>query len=218
MKSIRTLSFVSIVLLFYGCCITRPNCDPDNGNFSYGPEISYRTSSYYGADARDADVKYIGSVGFGIFASWIFCEDYPEWGLNSGLFYNQFGAKYGDEFEESKERIKYLTIPFTFTYEFYEGFRAEAGPDLAFLVGAKEIYEYNGQKETYDFKEDVRNFQLGYTLGVSYTHEPTGLGGYFHYNGGFTNVPISDYDTKFRNGGFTIGVRYRINQYLYRGK
>ncbi len=213
LKNLSLLCFaILIVLMINGCCITKPNCDPEGGNFTFGPELSYRISNFYGEDAKDDDIKSIGSIGFGGYVHWVFCEEYPKMGLYSGLFYNQFGGKfnYSDD-EVSKNRLHYLSIPFTYTYEFYEGIRAEVGPDISFLVAAKEKYEYMGEKETYNIKEDVSKVQIGYNIALSYTHDASGLGGFFRYNGAFTKMPSSDYDYNVHNGGFSFGVRYRMN-------
>jgi hypothetical protein len=219
MKHVTNFSFLCILLISYGCCITRPNCDPEKGNFKYGPEISYRTSSYWGEDAKDEDLKHTGGIGLGGYVHWTFCEEYPAMGIYSGLFYNQFGTRYPDDGsgETIKDRLSYLTIPFTFTYDVYKGIRLEAGPDLSFLLAAKEIYKFNGQKETYDFKEDVRKVQIGFNLAVSYIYEPLGLGGFIRYNGGLNRVPSSDFDTKAYNGGISFGARYRLNHLFYKG-
>jgi hypothetical protein len=140
-------------------------------------------------------------------------------GFYSGLFYNQFGGKYeytGTIDETSKDRLHFLTIPFTYTYEVYDGLRVEVGPDVSFLLAAKEIYEYNGTKETYDFKDDAAKAQLGYNIALSYTHEETGLAGFFRWNGAFTSVPDKDSDYKVYNGGFSFGIRYGLNRFLYK--
>jgi hypothetical protein len=138
-------------------------------------------------------------------------------GMYSGLYYNQFGGKfeYGTD-EVGKNRLHYLTIPFVYTYEVVEGVRLEVGPDLSFLLAAKEKYEFMGEKETYDIKEDVKSVQVGYNVAVSYTHEESGLGGFFRYNGGLTKMPSSDYDYKAYNGGFSLGVRYGINRLIHK--
>jgi hypothetical protein len=142
-------------------------------------------------------------------------------GLGSGLFYNQFGADYPVDgmggLESSKDRLHYLTIPFTYTYDVYKGIRLEAGPEISFLLAAKEVEKFNGNKETYDFKEDVKNVQIGFNIGVSYLHEQTGLGGFFRYNGGFNKVPTGEWDYKIYNGGFSIGARYQMNRLFYKG-
>ena len=221
MKHLKNLSLtvftLIIALIINGCCVTKPNCDPEGGNFTYGPELSYRISKYTGSDAKEDEYKSIGSIGLGGFIHWIFCEDYPQMGLYSGLFYSQFGGKYEYSSDEtSKDRLHYLAIPITFTYEVYDGLRFEVGPDFAFLLAAKEVYEFMGEKETYDFKDDAAKAQLGYNIALSYTHTQSGLGGFIRWNGAFTSVPASDSDYKAYNGGFSFGARYRINHLFYR--
>ena len=217
MNYLKILSALCIVMIINGCCITRPNCNPEGGNFTYGPELSFRTSSYWGEDAKDQDVKHVGSMGFGGYVHWVFCEDYPDMGFYSGLYYNQHGAKYEFSSDDTnKDRLHYLTIPFTFTYRVYDGIKVEVGPDLSFLLAAKQKNTYMGQTETYDFKDDVSKVQLGFNLAASYTHDQSGLGGFIRYNGGFTNVPSSDNDIKLKNGGISFGARYRINHLFYK--
>lgn len=203
------------VILTYGCCITKPNCDPEGGNFKYGPELSYRIATFYGEDAKDDDIKSIGAIGFGGFVHWVFCEDYPQMGIYSGLFYSQYGGKYdwGSD-EVSKHRIHYLTLPVTYTYNIYEGLNVEAGLDFSFLLAAKEKYEYMGSTETYNTKEDVANAQVGVNIALSYMHEASGFGGFFRFNRGLTKMPSSDYDYNAYNGGFSLGVRYILNPIL----
>lgn len=212
MKNLKTFSILIVTLLIInGCCITPPNCSP-GGNLTYGPELSYRSSKFTGSDAKDDDYKRLGSIGIGAYAHWIFCEDYPELGFLSGLHYNQFGAKYEySSNDKSKLRVHYLTIPFTFTYTVYEGVNVEIGPDLSFLLAAKEKNEYLGGKETYDLKDDTRKTQIGYNIAASYTHEESGLGGFIRWNGGFSNVN-KEGDYVIHNGGFSIGARYRLNK------
>lgn len=220
MKQLKIFTILCIGLtIINGCCITRPNCNPEGGNFIYGPDISYRSSNYTGSDAKNQDTKRLGSIGLGGYVHWIFCEDYPDMGFLSGLYYNQHGSKieFGSD-DKSKYRLHYLTLPLTFTYMVHNGISVEAGPDLSFLVAAKEKNEYRGEKETYDLKDETKNFQFGYNIAVSYMHEQTGLGGFVRWNGGFTNVPTNDFDVKIKNGGFSIGARYRINHLFYKGQ
>jgi len=211
MKNLKTLSILFVaVLIINGCFIT--SADGSVGeNITYGPELSYRSSKFTGSDAKDDDYKRLGSIGFGGYVHWYFSEAHPEMGLLSGLFYNQFGARYEySSNDKSKLRVSYLTIPFTFTYTVYEGVNIEVGPDLSFLLAAKEKNEYLGQKETYDLKDDTNKVQIGYNIAASYTHEESGLGGFIRWNGGFSNVN-NEGDYVIHNGGFSIGVRYRIN-------
>ena len=216
MNYLNFIAVLCLLLIINACCVTRPNCDPEGGNFTYGPDISYRSSKYTGSDSRADDTKRLGSIGIGGWVHWVFCEDYPEMAFLSGLYFNQHGARYGESVDgESIDRLSYLTLPMTFTYQVHEGVNLEVGPDLSFLMSAKEKYTYGGETMTYDFKDDVRKVQLGYNIAISYMHQQTGLGGFVRWNGGFTKVPTSEYDTNIKNGGFSIGARYKLNRIFY---
>jgi hypothetical protein len=217
MKNIIIYLSVSISLIINGCCVNKPDIDYSGGNTIIGPEFSYRTSSYWGEDTKDQDVKRIGGIGLGGFGHWIFCPDYPQLGFYSGLFYFQNGAKI--DLQETtgemlRNKLHYLTIPFTPTYEVYKGIRVEGGFDLSFLLAAKAKYQYLDQTEIQNIKEEVSKAQIGFNIGTSYTHEPSGLIGFIRYNGGLTKMPSNDYDAKIRNGSISFGVRYMVNQYL----
>lgn len=210
---------ISIVLCFAflisSCCITPPNFAPDGGNVKYVPELSYRYSGYWGKDAKDADYKHIGGIGFGMGLDWFFCDDFPELDFTTGLFLSPFGAKIkyedGDFEQETKDKLGYLAIPLTFGYSFSNGLKAEAGPDVSFLLSAKEKGTYNGMTSTFDDKDQFSKVQLGFNLGLSYAHEDSGLGGFVRYNGGLNKLPSSGNDYKVFNGGISVGVRYELN-------
>jgi len=211
MKKLKLMPTLFFTFILSSCYLTPAYCSTIGENITYGPELSYRSSKFTGSDAKDDDFKRLGSIGFGVYAHWMFSNDHPEMGFISGLFYNQFGAKYEySSDDKGKLRVHYLTIPFTFTYTVYEGVNVEIGPDLSFLLAAKDKYEYMGEKETYDLKDDTNKVQIGYNIAVSYTHEESGLGGFIRWNGGFNNVN-KEGDYVIHNGGFSIGARYRIN-------
>lgn len=217
MKNLVILLAVGIFVIIQGCCVNKPDLDYSSGNTMIGPEFSYRSSSYWGKDTKDENVKRIGGIGLGAFGHWIFCPDYPQLGFYSGLLYFQNGAKidFGSTSGEIlKNKLHYLTIPFTPTYEVYNGIRVEAGLDLSFLLAAKAKYEYMDQVEVQKIGDQVSKAQIGFNVGASYTHEPSGLIGFLRYNGGLTKMPSNDYDAKVHNGSISLGVRYHINQHL----
>ncbi len=211
MDCYQKLLLLGMISIQAGCCFTRPSCNPETGNLNWGPEISYGATSYWGEDTKDSDLKHVGSLGLGLFGEWRFCDDFPAMGLNSGLFYKQFGARNEYDGEKSKDRLHYLTIPLTYTYNVYNGLRLEAGPDFSVLLAAKEKYEYMGQKETQNAKEYYHNAQVGFNLSVSYTDENSGFGAFVRYNGGVTKLSSNKYDYKAYNGGISVGGRYSFN-------
>jgi len=213
-----TLAVLSIFIIS-GCCVTKPDLDASEGNLKFGPEFSYRSSSYWGKDAKEDEVKRVGGIGMGGFGHWIFCPDYPHLGFYSGLFYFQNGAKYDYESTGTlKNKLHYLTIPFTPTYEVYQGIRVEGGLDLSFLLAAKGKYQYMDQTEIQNIKEDLSKAQIGFNIGASYTHATTGLIGFLRYNGGLTKLPSNDADYIARNGAISFGLRYIVNHHLITSK
>jgi hypothetical protein len=220
-KIYNLLSISTLLIIIHGCCINKPDLDYSSGNTVIGPEFSYRSSSYWGEDTKDQDVKRVGGIGLGAFGHWILCSDYPQLGFYSGLLYFQNGARIDlseTTGEMLKNKLHYLTIPFSPTYEVYNGIRIEAGFDLSFLLAAKAEYEYLDQVEIQNIKDEVSTAQIGFNIGTSYSHEPTGLAGFLRYNGGLTTMPSNEYDAKVRNGSISIGIRYRVNHHMNTSK
>jgi len=207
-----------LTLIMAGCCINRPIFDQQNGNVHFGPETSIRTSGFWGEDVQDSDYKHIGSVGFGGFLEWFFCDDYPDASFMTGMYFNQFGGKIvhgdGDFTYTDKTRLSYFTFPFTGTYRFYDNFRVEAGPEFSFLLGTKNVTEIGGQKNITRNTEDFRNVQIGFNVGLAYMHPEAGIGGFARYNGGINRLSAVNDDFKSYNGGLSLGVRYNLNNLL----
>jgi len=206
----------AIVLVINGYSIAKTNSDPDGSKITWGPELSFRIAKFTGSTASDWDTKSLGTIGFGGYIHWHFIEDMPQLGFLSGLFYNQFGGRWEYSDVKEKDKLSYLTIPITFTYEIIDGLRVEVGPDISFLVATKWIYDEGGDKTTESFKDDAAKAQIGYNLAISYTHEESGFGGFFRWNGAFTNPYSKDYigddDWKVHNGGFSFGIRYALSK------
>ena len=207
----------AIVLIINSCVIAKTNSDPD-GALTWGPELSFRISKFTGSTAKDWETMSLGTIGFGGFIHWHFSESVPLLGFLSGLFFNSYGGRWEYSDVKEKDRLSYLTIPITFTYEIIDGLRAEVGPDLSFLVGTKWTYDEGGDKTTESFNDDAAKVQIGYSIAVSYTHDESGLGGFIRWNGAFTNPYSSDYigddDWKVHNGGFSFGIRYALSQII----
>jgi hypothetical protein len=206
----------AIVIIINGYCIAKTNSDPDGSKITWGPELSFRIAKFTGSTAKDWDTKSLGTIGFGGYLHWHFLEDMPQLGFYSGLLFNQFGGRWEYSDVKEKDKISYLTIPITFTYEITDGLRVEVGPDISFMVATKWVYDEAGDKTTESFSDDAAKAQIGYNIAIAYTHEESGLGGFFRWNGGFTNPYSNDYigddDWKVHNGGFSFGIRYALNK------
>lgn len=129
--------------------------------------------------------------------------------------YSEFGASFEDVY-----KLDYLNIPLMAKYYVAEGFSVEAGPQVGFLLSAKDDWEGNYGEVTEsgseDFKDFVKGIDFGLNLGVGYKMT-SGLNFGARYNLGLSNfwdIP-SDIDPGFgiadiknQNAVFQLSVGY----------
>lgn len=80
------------------------------------------------------------------------------------LYYSNQGAEQVTPGSDKHIELGYLQLPVLFQYMTGSGFRFQGGPQLGFLVSAKQ--KLNGIKT--DVKESFNTIDLGLTAGVSY--------------------------------------------------
>ena len=76
----------------------------------------------------------------------------------------------GDNDYTGTIKLSYLNIPLMAKYYVAEGFSLEAGPQIGFLLSAKDDYNDWRYGED-DIKEDVKGTDFGVNLGVGYKME-----------------------------------------------
>jgi hypothetical protein len=86
---------------------------------------------------------------------------------------------------------------------FDNGFRLEAGPQLGFLIGAKNEV---GDVEV-DVKDNFKTVDFAVTAGASYVHVPSGFGVNARYNLGISKINENGAND-MTNRGFQVGVFY----------
>ncbi|MFD0975301.1 porin family protein [Salinimicrobium gaetbulicola] len=108
----------------------------------------------------------------------------------------------------------YINIPLLAKYAITPGLSLHAGPQVGFLVNAKDEYEYviNGEKEsgTEDMKDEIKNFDFAIAAGLSYKLE---MGIFFNarYNAGLSNIIDDDgssEDYNIHNNVFQLSVGF----------
>ncbi len=124
-------------------------------------------------------------------------------------------------------KLNYINIPVMVKYYVMEGLSLEAGPQIGFLVSAKQSFDNlkqvaSGQGvsvevnvpssvEDLDVKKDFSTFDLGFNLGASYTLD-FGLNVGLRYNLGLTNIlsksKSEEEDGTSKNGVFQLSVGY----------
>jgi len=118
--------------------------------------------------------------------------------LQPEIVYSAQGAKEKNG-GDVKLNLNYVNIPLIFQYMYDNGFRMEAGPQIGILASAKS--------GSTDVKSNYNNYDIGFSVGVSYVKPSTGFGYDIRYNHGFTNINENDASISY-NRGIQIGLFY----------
>ena len=164
--------------------------------FSFQPELLYSTQ---GAKTSYSEV-YIEELRGDSFAR-------AEVDTSS----NGYSENYSDTY-----KLSYLSIPLMLKYYFTPNFNVEIGPQIAFLLSAKNDYTYEnneGQSESgsQDMKEytNSMDFSLNFGLGYNITEN---IGAGLRYNLGLSNVSDNEEgdDYTMKNSVFSVSVGYKF--------
>jgi len=116
------------------------------------------------------------------------------------LFYSGQGA----ERNSQTAQLGYINLPVLGQYMFGNGFRLETGPQLGFLVAAKQK---SGGTHA-DVKDDFDNIDFSWAFGASYQFPRSGAGIDARYNLGLTD--IYEPSPSVKNSVFSIGLFYQF--------
>lgn len=123
------------------------------------------------------------------------------------LLYSTQGAKnedsFGGETYKYDSKFDYLNVPVMAKYFVTKGLSVEAGPQIGFLLSAKEDGE--------DAKDYVKSIDFGANFGVGYDFTENISAG-IRYNLGLSNINDSDSsdDYKVNNNVFSLTVGYKF--------
>ncbi|HEX8270286.1 MAG TPA: porin family protein [Flavobacterium sp.] len=169
-----------------------------------------------GGDIEDAEML----LGFhvGGFAEVMISDKF---GVQPELLFSMQGAKSessedigGTEFTyESKLKLAYLNIPIMAKYYATEDFNLQFGPQIGFLMSAKDEYEVSGGGDSESESEDVKdafesidfgvNFGLGYNFGENFGVEA-------RYNLGLSNIIKDADDFSVNNSVIQVSFGYKF--------
>lgn len=127
------------------------------------------------------------------------------------LLYSRQGSDYKDSFEsfsyEGTVKVDYINIPVMAKYFVTEGFSIEAGPQIGFLMSAKDEYE----DEEDDIKDYLKGTDFGVNFGLGYKLE-SGLNFGARYNIGLSdNLDTDEFEAdgaEYKNSVIQISVGY----------
>ncbi|TDX09484.1 porin family protein [Flavobacterium sp. S87F.05.LMB.W.Kidney.N] len=177
----------------------------------FGLKGGINLSSFSG-DIEDASSK----VGFqvGGFAEFKLTDKFS---IQPELLYSTQGAKFEESevnyFYKEKINTNYLNVPVMAKYYVASKFSVEAGPQIGFLLSAKDKWEemYYGEKNsgTDDAKDDIKSVSFGLNVGAGYDFtENVSVG--VRYNFGLSNISDFDSDAKIHNNVVSLSVGYKF--------
>ncbi len=180
------------------------------GNVSLGIKAGASLTSFVGADTKVGSTSaYDYRFGFhaGVFANIGFAKLFA---FQPELLYSQKGARFNGS-SDNGYRLHYVDVPLAFHVN-TDGFFFEAGPQVGFLLAAKQ----EAGSVSVDTKNNYKSVDFGYLAGLGYQLKH-GLGVGLRYNGAFTNVPISytagnvTVQRRERNSAFQLYATYSFN-------
>jgi hypothetical protein len=139
----------------------------------------------------------------GILASiplFISCSLQPE------VMYSGQGASFSDSFATGKLNYGYLNVPVLFKYQHTSGLFAETGPQIGFLLSAKE----KSGSQSADTKSNTQSTDFSWAFGVGYKIPKMNLGIDVRYNLGLTNLVKGSGSSNgtVKNSVFQFGLFY----------
>jgi opacity protein-like surface antigen len=170
--------------------------------------------STFGGDAEDA--KSLVGFQVGGFAEIKLTDKFA---IQPEILFSTQGAKSEESAlgstAEYKSNLSYLNIPVMAKYYVAEKFSLEAGPQIGFLLSAKEKYEFSGNGVSESGKEDVKDsyesidFGVNFGAGYDFT-ENLSVG--LRYNLGLSNIAKTEdgEDFKMNNSVFSLSVGYKF--------
>ncbi|MDQ6472243.1 porin family protein [Flavobacterium sp. LHD-80] len=168
--------------------------------------------STFTGDVEDASSK----VGFqvGGFAEFKFSDKFA---IQPELLYSLQGAKFdekGDSYTY-KENIhaSYLNIPVMARYYVVNKLSIEAGPQIGFLLSAKDKWESleNGEKYTgkENIKDSFKSVDFGLNIGAGYDFTENVSAG-IRYNFGLSNISDFEDAGKIHNNVISLNLGYKF--------
>lgn len=178
-------------------------------NISFGFKGGLNLSSIYGDNSDGTKMR--AGVHLGVMSEFKLTSKfsiqpellYSQQGVNQDVFFTLIQDAIAPEIT-LKSRYNYLNLPILAKYYASENFSLEFGPQVGFLVSAKQ----EGDGQELDVKDGVKSIDFGVSVGFGYKLS-SGLNFSARYNAGLSNINdvdgISDENT---NGVIQVSVGY----------
>lgn len=195
----------------------------------FGIKAGVNYSTLSGNDMGETD--YLPGFHAGLIAEFKLS---PKFALQPELLYSLEGAESSldmeiDEFffsSEQKLKLGYINLPVMAKFYVSEDFSFQAGPQVGYLVSAKNEYEFSSnfsedfdmnESGTEDIKEELKKISFGLNFGMGYEFSNLFLQARYHL--GLSDIsdyqpdPNDDMDLEFekiKNSGFQLSVGYKF--------
>ena len=197
---------------------------------SFGIKAGANYSTLSGNE--EAGLKYLLGFHAGLTAEYMFS---PQFALHPELVYSMEGAESSIEMEfeefsfsaQQKLKLGYLNLPVMAKFYVTEGLSLQAGPQLSYLLSAKNDYEVSGnlseefemdESGTEDIKEDLKKISFGLNFGLGYEIN-NDLFFQARYHLGLSDISDFEMDPedemglefeKIKNSGFQVSIGYKF--------
>lgn len=178
-------------MLLAVCVFTGANAQSPNVQFGIKGGLNFANVNV--EDADDDAFDNLTSFHLGALAH-IHMTD--RFALQPELFYSGQGAKDGDD----KLKLGYLNLPVLGQVMFGEGFRLQTGPQVGYLMSAKNNDD--------DIKDEFNKIDFSWVFGAGYLTS-MGIGIDARYNLGLSNINETD-AIKVKNRVFSVGLFYQF--------
>ncbi|WP_400080091.1 porin family protein [Winogradskyella sp. R77965] len=187
------------VTAFFGIAVV-------NAQVSFGAKAGVNLSDISGEIVDSFDGRT--SLFFGAVAEIQISEQFS---FQPELLFSSQGSDYSEDFDgedfEGTVKVNYLNVPLMAKYYVAEGFSIEAGPQIGFLLSAKD--EYEDQED--DIKDFLKSTDFGVNFGLGYKLD-SGLNFSARYNLGLSdNIDADGFETdgaEYKNSVIQIGLGY----------
>jgi len=201
----KKTTFILFALLAGGSTVAHAQYRGRGGNVSLGLKAGASLTDFVGPDATG---RFANRFGFhaGMFANIGFAKLFA---FQPEIIYSQKGAK--TNAVDINCRLHYIDVPLAFHVN-TDGFFFEAGPQVGFLVAAKDEVG----STSIDVTDRYKTLDFGYLAGLGYQLKH-GPGAGLRYNGAFTNFPSSTtvgnitQQIRQRNSAFQFYFTYSFN-------
>lgn len=184
--------FLLVLVIITSVTIAKAQLSP-----KYGMKGGLNLSTVGGKDTEGNKMK----AGFhlGVFAEIPVATSIS---VQPELVFSNQGSKYTDDGGKGSVNASYITLPVMAKYTFSEGFFAETGPQIGYLISAKA--KQGGVKS--DMKDIYKKTDLSWGLGIGYMSK-SNIGANARYNIGLSKVD-KEGEFKAYNRVFQVGVMY----------